>query len=247
MAYLIMNIPEQVPAINKSESWKMFNDISPQYDFLNHLLSLGLDMKWRKRLTQLAPQKENLSVLDLATGTADLLISFVKNNPRLKEGYGIDLAYKMLKLGRRKIEQLGLSDCLKLSEGDITKINFPEKSFDVVSIAFGIRNVENPANVLSEMYRVLKQDGRALILEFSLPANPVIRKFHLFYLRKVVPVVGGILSGNHRAYKYLNETIEAFPYGKKFCGFLEKAGFTNVKAHPLFYGIATIYQGDKKE
>jgi len=175
-----------------------------------------------------------------------VLLSFFQNNPNIESGHGIDLAEKMLKIGRHKISQKGLNAQIILKHGDATKIPFENHEFDAVSIAFGIRNVESPLQVLREMYRTLNQGGRALILEFSLPNNSIVRQVHLFYLRFILPVLGGFISGHFKAYKYLNKTIETFPYGDDFCEMMMIVGFKKVKAKPLLWGVATIYQGDKE-
>lgn len=231
---------------SKSDSWKMFNRISAKYDLLNRLLSLGLDVSWRRKLSSFVPSRADLKVLDLATGTADVLITLVQNNQNIQSGVGIDMAAKMLEIGRKKIIQKGLEDKLSLKTADANQLPFSEQSFDCTTIAFGIRNVENPGTVLKEMHRVLKPQGRSLVLEFSLPENKIIRCVHLFYLRNVVPFLGWLISGQYKAYKYLNQTIEDFPYGRSFCSLMEKAGYIDVKANPLLFGAATIYQGDKQ-
>ncbi len=230
---------------SKADSWKMFNDISPRYDLLNHLLSFGLHIHWRNQLTKFLPNKDNLKVLDLATGTADVLISLFKNNPRMQTGYGLDMAEKMLEIGAAKISRLGLDKQILLQPGDAHQIPFNNQTFDATTISFGIRNMSDPQRVLNEIYRVLNKEGKVIILEFSLPQNPLLRAIHLFYLRFIVPSVGFLFSGHYSAYKYLNQTIEDFPYGKEFCTLLEKAQFKNIKNHPLMGGIASIYVGEK--
>lgn len=258
--------PNEHLVLSKSDSWRMFDAISPRYDFLNHLLSLGLDVSWRRQLARFLPagtgrdpfdlaqdasksvlsKVEALSLLDVATGTADVLLTLVKGNPHIEEAVGIDLAEKMLSIGREKIARASLADKITLSHGDANHIPFEADRFDVVTIAFGIRNVEDHNRVLREMHRVLKKEGRALVLEFSLPGNAALRALHLFYLRTLVPLIGGIFSGHYRAYRYLNQTIETFPYGDDFCALMEFCGFKNVKAAPLMGGIATIYVGEKQ-
>lgn len=231
--------------ISKSDSWRVFDEIAPRYDFLNHWLSFGLDIRWRKQLADFLTRQENQTVMDVATGTADVLLAIFRHNPYVKLGYGIDLADRMLALGLTKIAQAGLSQWIHLQHGDANQIPFDNDFFDAVTIAFGIRNVEDHNRVLREMHRVLKSKGRALVLEFSLPGHAVLRALYLFYLRTLVPWVGGILSGHYQAYRYLNQTIETFPYGDDFCALIEFCGFKNVKAHPLMGGIATIYVGEK--
>ncbi len=228
----------------KSESWRMFDEISSRYDLLNRLLSFGLDLSWRRKISRFLGRKPGQRLLDLATGTADVLLTLA-NHPHIQKGVGVDLADQMLALGEAKIRKRRLGHRLSLQQGDIQRLPFSNESFDVATIAFGIRNVPDPQKVLKEMFRVLKKEGRALILEFSLPANRWVRFFHLFYLRNIVPAVGFIFSGRRAAYRYLNQTIEDFPFGEAFCRMMRETGFQQVKAHPLSFGVATIYQGDK--
>lgn len=223
----------------------MFDEISPKYDFLNRFLSFGLDTSWRQRLAAFLPTRPGLKILDLATGTADVLLALFKNNPNVQAGFGIDLAEKMLDRGRRKIVSHKLEYRVTLSSGDVHAVPFNENTFDAVTIAFGIRNVEDPSKVLCEMRRVLRPGGRALVLEFSLPRNRLLRTGHLLYLRHVVPFVGAVFAGHYRAYRYLNQTIEKFPSGEDFCRLMRQAGFSHVAANPLLGGVASIYQGDK--
>jgi len=223
----------------------MFDHISPKYDLLNHLLSFGLDIHWRKLLGKFLPNRTNIKVLDLATGTADVLLSLFKNNTNVLSGCGIDMANKMMDIGRKKIAKHNLDAQITLLHGDAHHIPLDNNSFDAVSIAFGIRNMTVPLGVLSEMHRVLNIGGRALVLEFSLPQNSIVRAFHLFYLRHFVPIIGALFSGHYAAYKYLNQTIESFPYGNDFCALMSEAGFKNISAHPLLFGVATIYTGEK--
>jgi len=231
--------------VSKENSWRMFNEISPKYDLLNHILSFGMDIVWRKRLSTFLPSQSGQKILDLATGTADVLLSFFKHSSQVATGCGIDLAEKMLDIGRQKVIHAKLEKHIQLQTGDATHIPFDNNTFDAVSIAFGIRNVESPSTVLTEMHRVLKTGGRALILEFSLPTNIFMKTIHLMYLRYGIPFIGYLLSGHYHAYKYLNRTIETFPYGNQFCDLMNKAGFQHVKANKLLFGVATIYQGDK--
>ena len=223
----------------------MFDRISPRYDFLNRLLAWGLDISWRKRLGRYLPERQGLQLLDLATGTADVPLLLVRHFPNIDNVNGVDMARKMLDIGRAKVDRASLVHKIQLSPGDASQIPFPDSQFDAATMAFGIRNVADPMVVFREMQRVLKPQGRALILEFSLPENAFLRWGHLIYLRTVVPVIGWLVSGHYKAYKYLNSTIETFPHGEKFCRMMREAGFKNVLAHPLFAGVATIYQGDK--
>ena len=229
----------------KSDSWRMFDEISPRYDLLNRLLSFGLDVFWRRQLVQFLPAQHNQKLLDLATGTADVPLTLIRRNKNIEYAVGIDLADKMLAIGREKVTAAKLEDKILLSHGDAGRIAFNRDVFNVVTMAFGIRNVADPLQVLREIHRVLKPQGRAIILEFSLPENRSLRALHLFYLRKAVPAIGWLISGHGEAYRYLNRTIEQFPYGAAFCAIMADAGFRNPKAHPLLAGIATIYTGEK--
>jgi len=199
-----MNQTNDNNLLSKSTSWQMFNEISQRYDFLNHVLSFGLDIRWRKQLGQYLKTHSGQKILDLATGTADVLISLCKNNPNIQSARGLDMAVKMIEIGRTKIAEQGLREKIMLQHGDAHQIPFEEKNFDAVTIAFGIRNMTDPVKVLSEMHRVLKPSGRALILEFSLPENQNIRAGHLAYLRHMVPCIGAVFTGRYKAYKLVS-------------------------------------------
>lgn len=234
---------ERLPS--KAESWQMFDRISRRYDLLNRLFSFGLDVLWRKRLSGCLSPQPHQAVLDVATGTADVLLYLMQESPNVSRGFGIDLAVRMLAIGRQKIKSKQLDDKIILQQADAQKLPFPENHFDAVTMAFGIRNMPQPFKVLQEIFRVLKAKGRALVLEFSLPQNRLLREIYLVYLRHIIPPLGAVISGDGQAYRYLNRTIETFPSGKTFCDLLESTGFKNVQAHPLTLGIATIYQGEK--
>ena len=229
----------------KSDSWKMFNSIAGRYDFLNRLLSLGQDIRWRNALKKFLPDSDGQTILDLATGTADVLITLSKNNPKIHHGIGVDPAVKMLEIGREKIKAQHLNDRLILQQGDAQALPFLDGTFDCVTISFGIRNIPDLRLALLEMYRVTKKGGRVLILEFSKPENPLLKAGHWLYLQSFVPVVGFLFSGNFKAYTYLNQTIQTFPYGERFCKILKQMGFVDIQPHPLMGGAATIYVAHK--
>lgn len=229
----------------KTQAPQMFDAIAHRYDMLNRLLSLGMDISWRNRLKALMPKGKNLKVLDLASGTADVIITLVKDNPDIEDAIGIDPAVKMLEVGREKIASLGLASRIRLEEGDAQHLNLPDNNFDVVTISFGIRNVPDMRLGLLEMYRVTKPGGQVMILEFSKPDNPILAAGHYVYLNTFVPLVGFLFSGNIKAYQYLAQTIQSFPYGDRFCKILKQFGFNNVSAYPLLGGVATIYVGHK--
>ncbi len=223
---------------------EMFDQISPTYDKVNTILSFGLDRLWRKKLISQLPKQSNLSLLDIATGTGEVLLEAFKQN-RIEMGAGVDLSSKLLDIAQQKLNQTPYRPQATFILGNALTLPFGKESFDATTIAYGIRNVQNVAKALSEMHRVLKPGGKALILEFSLPKNKLLKKLHLFYLRKIVPRVGHFFSKNQSAYVYLNETIESFPYGEPFLRHLEQAKFSNCKAIPILGGITTLYVGVK--
>jgi demethylmenaquinone methyltransferase/2-methoxy-6-polyprenyl-1,4-benzoquinol methylase len=224
----------------------MFDRIAGRYDLLNRLLSFRQDVRWRKKLVQYFPAIKNLQMLDIATGTADVLLSLFRQSGNLDKGVGIDMAREMLKFGRRKVQKEQKENQIVLFPADAMYLPFQNNCFHLVTIAFGIRNVPQFNKGLKEMNRVIIEGGRLLILEFSLPVNRLFRKIYLFYFRRILPVIGGLVSGDMYAYNYLNLTVETFPYGEEFCTLMREAGFTNVKFVPLTLGIASVYIGDKK-
>lgn len=224
----------------------MFDRIVKRYDFLNHFLSMGLDIIWRRQIPRYLNNHSSQIILDVGTGTADVLLSLCSKNGKVRRGIGIDISMRMLKRGRKKIERRGKEKSLCLLPGDAASIPFKKCSFDVVAIAFGIRNVTRMVESVREFYRVLKREGRAIILEFSLPDNMYFRSLYLFYFRHVLPVIGSVISGDKTAYCYLNESVERFPGSVEFCNLLTESGFHNVKAKRLSFGIATIYSAEKE-
>lgn len=229
----------------KTESPQMFNAIARRYDFLNRLISFGQDTKWRLKLKEFLPAGQNLTVLDLACGTADVLITLLKDNPKIKQGIGIDLAAQMLEIGRAKIAKAGLSDRVLLQTADAQALPFLDDIFDCVTISFGIRNMPELRLALLEMYRVVKKGGRIIILEASTPEKPLMAAGDWIYLNTLMPAIGFLFSGNAKAYRYLSQTVQKFPSGDLFCKILRQFGFTNVAAHPLMGGVATIYVAEK--
>ncbi len=230
---------------SQQDSWRMFDRIAPRYDFLNRLLSLYQDVGWRNMLIKGLPIQSNQIVLDLATGTADVLLSLFKNSTKVIRGIGIDMAGDMLKYGRQKVCEKDLNNLIHLIPGDASAIPFIANQFDVVTIAFGIRNVMDVKESLAEIYRVLKPSGKVLILEFSLPTNRILKTLYLLYFRIILPRIGSLISGDTYAYRYLNKTVESFPYGETFCNLIRAVGFQSVDVKPLTFGIASIYQGQK--
>jgi demethylmenaquinone methyltransferase/2-methoxy-6-polyprenyl-1,4-benzoquinol methylase len=236
---------EKKKQLPRKEIWRMFDRIARRYDLLNRLLSFRQDIRWRKRVARFLTDIDDQYILDLATGTADQLLYLIENSSQIDRAIGTDLSVKMLEIGRKKVKKEQLDGRISLEEGSAEKIKYSDNTFDAVTISFGIRNVVSVSQSLSEMFRVLKPSGRVLILEFSIPKNRLMRRLYLIYFRYVLPGLGSVISGDRDAYRYLNETVEAFPYGDDFCHLLVKAGFQNVFMYPMTFGIATIYLGDK--
>ncbi len=223
----------------------MFDQIAKRYDLVNRLLSLGQDVAWRQEIRKNLPPKANFELLDIATGTGDVVLSLVKDNPDIRMAYGVDLSEGMLEIAKIKVKAEGLHSKIMIQKADAQALPFVEETFDAVTIAFGIRNIPDLRLALLEMYRVLKKDGRVLILEFSLPKNPLIRVGHWIYLNILVPFVGYIFSGHTSAYRYLAQTIETFPYGERFCKILRQMGFVNIQSKTFMGGTATLYWAKK--
>lgn len=244
---------EEIPAAGnglrpaRSRVGEMFDRIAPTYDLLNHLLSLGRDYAWRRRTARMLGDARELRVADLATGTGDLLISLLRYGPPLSEAVGLDVSSQMLEVFRRKLSRSGLEGRVELVQGDAAATTFPEGTFDAVTMGFGIRNTSDVRATLREIHRILKPGGVALILEFSLPSNRFVRWCHLKYLRFGIPLIGAIVSGDRHAYRYLNESIEAFHPPGEFCSLMAQAEFDDVSATPLTWGVASIYHGVKPE
>lgn len=234
-------VPYQDSRMSKKEQVAaLFNKIAFRYDFLNRLLSGGIDVRWRRKAIQelraLQPQK----VLDVATGTADVALMTWKML-RPSQIIGIDISENMLSLGRQKISRLKLQDHLTLYQGDSEAINYPGGTFDAVTVAFGVRNFEHLETGLQEIYRVLRSGGKLVVLEFSRPRLPVFRKIYDLYMKHVAPKAGSWISRDQAAYQYLNNSIKAFPEGETFLHILRKNGFTQTYLKRLSLGICTIY------
>ena len=221
----------------------MFDRISGRYDFLNHFLSLGIDKGWRKKVVAIARAQNPSTILDIATGTGDQAIALSALKPQ--KVTGLDISSGMLDVGRMKIAKLGLSELIDMKLGDSEDIPFEDNSFDVITVSFGVRNFENLRKGLSEMYRVLKPGGKAIILEFSQPQKFPMKQMYGLYSKRILPVVGGAISKDKSAYTYLPESVEAFPYGADFTNLLEDIGYKETKDTPVTFGIASIYEGTK--
>lgn len=231
---------------SRENVWQMFDRIAGRYDLLNHLLSAGQDIRWRSKVRKYLPARDGLQLLDIATGTGDQLLSLMRDK-RIAGAVGVDLAMEMIKIGQKKAVDKNLSDLVEFRRGDACDLDFPDNRFDVATISFGIRNVIDLERALKEMYRVLNDQGRLIVLEFSLPRTKMVRAVYLWYFRKILPALGSVISGDGYAYRYLNETVETFPYGEAFCDFLIRAGFSKARAVPLSLGVASIYIADKSK
>jgi demethylmenaquinone methyltransferase/2-methoxy-6-polyprenyl-1,4-benzoquinol methylase len=230
----------------KKESYKIFDQIAHRYDFLNRVLSMGIDIYWRKQLRRWLPNKEQLKVLDLATGTADVALELAKDQ-RVASIEGIDPSKEMLEIGTQKIRQRHLENKISLEQGNGENIQRPDNNYDVTTVSFGIRNYGDPLKGLQEKLRVLKPGGVSLILEFGIPQTPIIKQLYLFYFRKILPIFGNILSQHKDAYTYLNKTAETIPLGEKFVALMQEAGYKKITTKSLTFGIAILYRREKAE
>lgn len=228
----------------KEQVADMFNDIAHRYDFLNRFLSAGIDMKWRKKAIRCLSEPKPATLLDVATGTADMAILAHKMLGPVHIT-GIDISDGMLEYGRQKINKLALEKDIQLLNGDSEAINFPDNSFDAVMVAFGVRNFQHLNQGLAEIRRVLKPGGKLVVLEFSQPRLPFVKPLYNLYMKFVTPNMGKLFSKNRDAYRYLDESIRKFPEGKAFTAILDSTGYHNTYCKPLSLGICSIYCGEK--
>ena len=223
---------------------KMFTSIAPRYDFLNRLLSVGQDKYWRQRAIDLLDPIGNERILDVATGTGDMVIEVAKRNLSVQI-FGIDFSQRMLDLGRIKIARNGYNQAVSLQIGSGECLPFADESFDGVICAFGIRNFADVQLGLREFFRVLKPGGRVVVLEFSIPQNQFLKTAYEWYFNLILPKIGNIISGHSNAYSYLPESVANFPSQKKFIKWIEKIGFKKVSFSELTFGIVSIHRGYK--
>lgn len=235
---------QPIPTGKKVKVEAMFNDIAPKYDFLNHFLSLGIDIQWRKKVRKLLALRQPKVILDVATGTGDLAIELSKLKP--EKIIGLDIADNMLSIGKEKIKNKKLDQLIEMQLGDSENLPFRDHQFDAVTVAFGVRNFENLQKGLKEMYRVLKPGGIAAILEFSKPKAFPVKQMYNFYFSFILPGFGRLVSKSKDAYTYLPESVSAFPEDQEFFAELEKAGFKENSQVRLTMGIATLYLANKK-
>lgn len=222
----------------------MFDNISPKYDLLNHLLSFGIDRIWRRKAINLLKSHHPEQILDVATGTGDFAIQALKLNPVSIKG--IDISEGMINQGQKKIMERKLGNKIELMLGDSENLPFKDNKFSAVIVAFGVRNFENLNKGLSEMYRVLNKNGKVVILEFSKPSKFPFKQVYNLYFKYILPIVGKMVSRDHSAYTYLPESVQVFPEGDDFLTILSNVGFKEVRCIPLTFGISSIYTGTKE-
>ena len=241
--------PQEVKPYSETGSKKqqvtdMFDNIAPKYDLLNRVLTLGIDTIWRKKAINMLDKGVHNKILDVATGTADVAVEL---NKQLEpsEIIGLDISPIMIQHGNIKVNKKGLKDVIKLEVGDSENMRFEDNYFDAVTVSFGVRNFGNLERGLSEMYRVTRDDGKVVILEFSKPKIFPFKQLYNFYFKNILPLIGKKGSKDDNAYEYLYKSVQAFPDYEKFGAILEKVGFRSVQWKPLSLGICTIYTGEK--
>lgn len=239
---------DTVTPYNTEESKKeqvatMFNNIAHKYDFLNHFLSLGIDLIWRKKAIKLLAPKQPKKIIDIATGTGDFALAALKLNPDCV--VGIDISQGMIDMGNKKILKKQKNQIINLTIGDSENLQFDDNHFDALTVGFGVRNFQNLRKGLAEMNRVVKPGSYSTILEFSKPKAFPIKQIYNFYFKYILPGIGKIFSKDNSAYTYLPESVNAFPEGEEFMQILNEVGYKNVKQIPLMFGIASIYLVEK--
>lgn len=228
----------------KEQVTQMFDTISENYDDLNRVISLGIDVKWRKKVVALVAKKNPENILDIATGTGDLAILMTSTSA--KKIVGLDLSVGMLEVGKKKIAAQNLSDKIEMVVGDSENIPFPDNYFDAITVSFGIRNFETLEKGLAEIYRVLKPGGVFVILETSVPTKFPFKQGYSFYTKMILPLIGKIFSKDKNAYGYLSTSAANFPFGENLNNILRKVSFIDCVALPQTFGVATIYTATKK-
>lgn len=221
----------------------MFNNISRKYDLLNHVLSMGIDILWRKKAVRMLKPYTPRIILDIASGTGDFALETSRIKP--DKIYGVDISEGMLEVGRKKVEARNLGHMIEMQLGDSENLHFEDNYFDAVTVAFGVRNYENLKLGLSEMFRVMKPGGHVVIIEFSQPTAFPVKQLYNFYSRAILPRIGKMISKDKAAYEYLPESVSVFPYGQQFLDIMNEVGFMETKSIPLTLGISSIYWGSK--
>jgi len=248
LQFIILKESEVTPYNNvqskREQVESMFDNIAPYYDFLNRFLSLGIDKKWRTQAISLINSNSSGNILDVATGTGDIAIEIGKTFEQAKV-IGVDISAKMLEVGKKKIEKSSLGDRIHLELGDSQNLSFDDNTFDTITVAYGVRNFEELEKGLNEMKRVLKDNGQLIVLEFSRPTVFPLKQLFNFYFKNILPTIGKLTSKDPKAYKYLYESVQAFPDGQDFIDVLDRVGFKNSTCTRLTFGISSIYQSRK--
>lgn len=238
-------LPDASSNLSKKEQVaEMFDDIAGRYDFLNHLLSMGIDKGWRKKAIKSIAAIQPKIILDVATGTADLAIAAAKALPEAQI-IGVDISEGMLEVGRKKLKSSHPDKNIELLTGDSEHLPFNDNHFDAITCAYGVRNFQNLEAGLADMHRVLRPGGKIAILEFSHPKAFPVKQFYQFYFRYILPTMGRLVSKNSHAYTYLPASVKAFPEGAIFCETLTCCGFKDATARPLTFGITTLYTASR--
>lgn len=237
-------LPYKDKTTSKSEQVaEMFDNISPKYDLLNHVLSGGIDILWRKRAIRILRQYAPKTILDVATGTGDFALEALALKPQ--RIVGMDISEGMLAVGREKMKARGVDQIIQMRSGDSERLPLADNEFDAAIVAFGVRNFEHLVDGLRDMQRVIRPGGVCLVLEFSNPRQFPFKQLYGFYSKTVLPLIGRMVSKDASAYTYLPESVQAFPDGPDFLRIFESAGFTNTTWTPLTFGVASIYVGHK--
>ena len=227
----------------KEQVTKMFDNISENYDDLNRVISLGIDVKWRKKVVEIVGKNNPKQILDIATGTGDLVLMMASLNP--DKIVGLDISSGMLEVGKQKIAKAKLSDKIEMIVGDSEEMPFSDNTFDAITVSFGVRNFAHLNKGIQEIARVLKPTGVLVILETSNPTKFPFKQGYKFYTNFILPIIGKLFSKDKVAYSYLSESANSFPFGEAFNNILHKNGFTNTKYTPVTFGVATIYTASK--
>lgn len=228
----------------KEQVAQMFDNISGNYDGLNKVISFGTDAKWKQKILKMVTAQQPNSILDIATGTGDLAILFASTSA--KEIIGLDISQGMLEIGKKKIATQNLESRIQMVLGDGENIPYTDNYFDVITVAYGVRNFENLEKGLSEILRVLKPNGQLIILETSVPTKFPFKQGYAFHSKVILPLIGKLFSKDKTAYSYLSDSANVFPFGEALNNILRKIGFIDVKDLPQTFGVATIYQASKK-
>ena len=221
----------------------MFDTISENYDDLNRVISLGIDVQWRKKVVEIVGKNNPKQILDIATGTGDLALMMASLHP--DRIVGLDISAGMLEVGKRKISKANLSEKIEMIVGDSEEMPFDDDTFDAITVSFGVRNFAHLDKGLTEIARVLKPTGVLVILETSNPTKFPFKQGYKFYTNYILPIIGKLFSKDKVAYSYLSESANSFPFGETFNNILEKNGFTHTKHTPVTFGVATIYTASK--